>query len=146
MKVKLLSHVRLLATPRTVAYQASLSMGFSRQEHWSGLPFPSPGDLPNPGIEHGSPTLQADALPSEPPVIGKFLFTEPTPCSTSTCNVGDCRFPRVCCCQLLDFCDLMDRNFCVCAFSLHFMVACVCKDGYKSSFYSMCFFFSPMYC
>ena len=42
-------------------------MGFSRQEYWSGLPFPSPGDLPDPGIEPGSPTLQADALPSEPP-------------------------------------------------------------------------------
>ena len=49
------------------AYQASPSMGFSRQEYWSGLPFPSPGDLPDPGIEPGSPTLQADALPSEPP-------------------------------------------------------------------------------
>ena len=55
------------ATPRTVAYQASQSMGFSRQEYWSGLPFPSPGDLPNPGIEPGSLALQADALPSEPP-------------------------------------------------------------------------------
>ena len=42
-------------------------MGFSRQEYWSGLPFPSPGDLPNPGVEPGSPTLQADTLPSEPP-------------------------------------------------------------------------------
>ena len=42
-------------------------MGFSRQEYWSGLPFPSPGDLPDPGIEPGSPTLEADALPSEPP-------------------------------------------------------------------------------
>ena len=51
----------------TVAYQAPLSMGFSRQECWSGLPFPSPGDLPDPGIEPGSPTLQANALPSEPP-------------------------------------------------------------------------------
>ena len=50
-----------------VAYQAPLSIGFFRQEYWSGLPFPSPGDLPNPGIEPGSPTLQADALPSEPP-------------------------------------------------------------------------------
>ena len=50
-----------------VAYQAPLSMGFSRQEYWSGLPFPSPGDLPNPGIEPGSPALQTDALPSEPP-------------------------------------------------------------------------------
>ena len=50
----------------TVAHQAPLSMGFSRQECWSELPFPSPGDLPNPGIEPGSPILQADSLPSEP--------------------------------------------------------------------------------
>ena len=61
-KVKLLSHVRLFATPWTVAYQAPPSMGFSRQEYWSGLPFPSPGDLSNPGIEPGSPALQADAF------------------------------------------------------------------------------------
>ena len=67
VKVKSLSHVRLFATPWTVAYQAPLSMGFSRQEYWSGLPFPSPGDLPDPGIESRSPTLQADALTSEPP-------------------------------------------------------------------------------
>ena len=67
VKVKSLSHVRLFATPWTVAYQASPSMGFSRQECRSGLPFPSPGDLPNQGIEPGSPALQADALPSEPP-------------------------------------------------------------------------------
>ena len=65
--MKLLSCVRLVATPWTVAYQAPPSMGFSRQECWSGFPFPSPGDLPDPGIEPGSPTLQADALPSEPP-------------------------------------------------------------------------------
>ena len=64
--VKLLSHVRLFATPWTVTYQAPLSMGFYRQEYWSGLPFPSPGDLPNPGMEPRSPALQADALPSEP--------------------------------------------------------------------------------
>ena len=63
VKVKSLSRVRLFETPWTVAYQAPLSMGFSRQ----GLPFPFPGDPPNPGIEPGSPTLQADALPSEPP-------------------------------------------------------------------------------
>ena len=67
MKVKSLSHVRLSVTTWTVAYQASQSMGFSRQDYWIGLPFPSPGDLPDPGIEPGSPTLQADALPSEPP-------------------------------------------------------------------------------
>ena len=67
MKVKSLSCVRLLATPWTVAYRAPPPMGFSRQECWSGLPFPSPGDLPDPGVEPGSPALQADALPSEPP-------------------------------------------------------------------------------
>ena len=55
------------ATPWTIAHQAPPSMEFSRQEHWSGLPFPSPGDLPNPGIEPGSPALWADALLSEPP-------------------------------------------------------------------------------
>ena len=64
--VKSLSHVRLFATPWTVAYQASLSMEFSRQEYWSGFPFPSPWDLPNPGIKPGSPALEADALTSEP--------------------------------------------------------------------------------
>ena len=67
MKVKLFSHVQLFVTPWTVAHQAPLSMGFSRQEYWSGSPFPSPGDLPIPGIEPGSPALQADALTSEPP-------------------------------------------------------------------------------
>ena len=65
-EVKSLSRVWLFATPWTVAYQASPSLGFSRQESWSGLPFPSPGDLHNPGIKPGSPVLQADALPSEP--------------------------------------------------------------------------------
>ena len=57
VKVKSLSHVRLFVTPWAVAYQASQSMGFSRQEYWSGLPFPSPGDLTDPGIESGFPTL-----------------------------------------------------------------------------------------
>ena len=61
------------AIPWTEAHQVPLSMGFSRQEYWSGSPFPSPEDLPDPGIEHGSPTLQADSLPSEPP--GKPLRT-----------------------------------------------------------------------
>ena len=62
-----LSGVQLFATPWTVAYQAPLSMEFSRQEYWSGLSFPSPGDLPDPGIEPGSPALQADSSLSEPP-------------------------------------------------------------------------------
>ena len=66
VKVKSLSCVRLFATPWTVAHQASLSMEFSRQEYWSGLPFPSPGDLPDPEIEPRSPALQADTLTSEP--------------------------------------------------------------------------------
>ena len=66
-EVKSLNHVRLFATPWAVAYQAPLSMGFSRQQSWSGLPFPSPGHLPNPGIKPRSPALQTDALPSEPP-------------------------------------------------------------------------------
>ena len=56
-----LSHVQLFATPRTIAHQASLSEEFSRQEHCSGLPFPSPEDLPNPRIKPGFPTLQADS-------------------------------------------------------------------------------------
>ena len=64
--VKSLSHFQLFMTPWTVAYQAPLSMEFSRQEYWNGLPFPSPGDFPDPGIEPGSPAVQADALPSEP--------------------------------------------------------------------------------
>ena len=61
------SRVQLFVTPWTVAHQAPPSMEFSRQEYWSGLPFPSPGDLPHLGIEPGSPILWADALPSEPP-------------------------------------------------------------------------------
>ena len=69
VKVKSLIRVQLFATPWTVAYHAPLSMGFSRQEYWSGLPFPSPGDLPNTGIEPVSPALQTDALPSEPPNV-----------------------------------------------------------------------------
>ena len=66
-KVKSLSRVRLFATPWSAASQAPLSLGFSRQEYWSGLPLPSPGDLPTSEIELGSPTLQADALLSKPP-------------------------------------------------------------------------------
>ena len=65
--VKSLSHVRLFATPWTVAYQAPPSMGFSRQEYWNGLSFPSPGDLPDPGIEPRYPAFQADASTSQPP-------------------------------------------------------------------------------
>ena len=67
--MKSLSRAQLFATPQTAAHQAPQSMGFSRQEYWSGLPFPPPGDLPDPGIEPGSPALEADALTSEPPSV-----------------------------------------------------------------------------
>ena len=65
--MKLLRRVRLFVTLWTVAYHVPSSMGFSTQEYWSGLPFPSPRDLPNPGIEPGPPALQADTLSPEPP-------------------------------------------------------------------------------
>ena len=71
-EVKSLSRVQLFETPWTVAYQAPQSMEFSRQEYWSGLPFRPPGDLANPGIEPGSPALQADALPSEPQIMSIY--------------------------------------------------------------------------
>ena len=61
----MLSHVRLFVIPRTIAHQASLSLEFSRQEYWSGLPVPPPEELPNPGIEPWSPAWQADSLPFE---------------------------------------------------------------------------------
>ena len=70
-QVKSLSRVRLFATPWTRVCQSPPSMEFPRQEYWSGLLFPSPGDLPNPGIEPRSPTLQADALLTEPPAKPK---------------------------------------------------------------------------
>ena len=84
-EVKSLSCVRLFATPWTVAHQAPPSMGFSRQEYWSGLPFPSPGDLPDPGIEARSPALQADALTSEPP--GMPLHIHVSTWKKSICNL-----------------------------------------------------------
>ena len=72
--MKLLSRVRLFAIPWTVAYQARSSTEFSRQEYWSGLPFPSPGDLPDPGTEPRSPALQADAFPSELYIQGFLML------------------------------------------------------------------------
>ena len=68
------SRVRLFETLWTVAHQARWPMGFCRHEYWGGLPFPSPGDLPNPGIEPRSPALLAYALPSELPIIHKSGF------------------------------------------------------------------------
>jgi len=81
--VKSLSRVRLFSTPWTVAHQALPSMGFSRQEYWSGLPFPSPGDLPDPGIKPRSPALQADTLTSEPfSLTGHDKILSRVPCGS----------------------------------------------------------------
>ena len=77
---KLIQLCQLCATPWTVARQALLSMGFSRQESWTGLPFPSPEDLPNPGIELGSPALQADSLLTELQGRPKVIQSCPTLC------------------------------------------------------------------
>ena len=89
VNVKSLSRVQLFATPWTIAYLSPPSIGFSRQECWSGLPFSSPGDLPDPGIEPGSPALQANfALPSEPPgkPEGRLSVEE---LMLSNCGVGE---------------------------------------------------------
>ena len=77
MKVKLLSRVQLFETPWTVAHQAPPSMEFSRQEYWCGLPFPSPGDLPDPAIEPVSPALQMDSLPLSYWEAHVHLFVSP---------------------------------------------------------------------
>ena len=71
---KSLSCVWLFVTPWTVAHEFPLSMGFSRQEYWSGLPCPPPGNLPDPGIEPKSPALRTDSLPSEPPGKPSFFL------------------------------------------------------------------------
>ena len=95
LKVKSLSHIQLFVTPWTVAYQAPLSMGLSRQEYWSGLPFPSPGNLPNPGIEPRSPALRADALLSEPPGKPKTSLNS-LKLKTIVCVLSMCVDLRVC--------------------------------------------------
>ena len=84
----------LFVTPRTVAHQAPPSMGFSRQDYWSGLPFPSPGDLPDPGIEPGSPNFPADALTSEPPFISLVsAFVVQALHCVRLCDPMDCNTP-----------------------------------------------------
>ena len=72
--VQLLTHVQLFTTPRTIAHQAPLSVGFLRHEYWSGLPFPPPGDLPDPGIERRSPALAGRFFTTEPPGKPIFLY------------------------------------------------------------------------
>ena len=76
ISIGLLSRVRLFATARTVAHQAPLSKEFSRQEYWSGLPFPSPGDLPNPGTESRASALQADSLLTESPKCSTWMQSQ----------------------------------------------------------------------
>ena len=76
---KLQNPLRVFAIPLTVEYQAPLSMAFSRQDYWSGLPFSSPGDLPDPGIQPLSPVLWADFLPSEPPGKPTWFLEKSTP-------------------------------------------------------------------
>ena len=96
----LVSYIWLFVTLWIVAHQTPLSMGFSRQEYWSGLPFPSPGDLPNPGIEPRSPALQADSLPAQPP--GKPITAlcvwvcDVTQSCLTLCNPVDCSPPGSC--------------------------------------------------
>ena len=105
VKVKSLNRVRFLQPPWTIAYQAPPSMEFSRQEYWSGLPFPSPGDLPDPGIEPESPALQADALLSEPPGNPSLLGTL---CSPTASALGGRLRPR----ETSGFDVPVDRGFC----------------------------------
>ena len=111
LKVKSLSCVQLFATPWTVAYQAPQSMEFSRQEYWRGLPFPSPGDLPNPGIEARSPSLQADALPSEPP--GKALEKTHTKWQrSSTANLNNLlkKIKKEVHSEWFNLCDIIEKE------------------------------------
>ena len=77
-KAELCCHVWLIVTLWTIVHQAPLSMGFSRQEHWSGLPFPSPGDLSNPGIKHASPALAGEFFTAEPPGSPTQVRKKPT--------------------------------------------------------------------
>ena len=97
LRACMLSHVQLYATPRTVAHQAPLSMGFSRQEYWSGLPFPSPGDLPTSGTEPRSPvssTLQVNALPLSHRVSPKLVSVQFSSVQFSSSVVSDSLQPH----------------------------------------------------
>ena len=106
------SSFQLFATPWTVARQAPLSVGFSRQEHWIGFPFPSPGDLPSPGIKPRSPALQADSLSSEPPGNQKrHPRRKPSDCPSraGSCLPTALSTPQACCVLLLPFRVLLSR-------------------------------------
>ena len=105
-------------TPWTAAHQAPQSMEFSRQEYWSGLPFPSPGGLPNPGIEPGSPALEADALTSEPPGKPYQIYMISVYC------LPFCRLPfysvvsAFCCIKFLNFHEIQLVYFIFCCLYL----------------------------
>ena len=90
MCAQLLSHVRLFATPWTATCQASQSMGFPRQEYWSGLPFPPPRDLPDPGIKPMSPALAGEFFTAELPAAAAAKSLQS--CLT-LCNPMDCSLP-----------------------------------------------------
>ena len=113
-EVKSLSRVRLFATPRTVAHPIPPSMGFSRQEYWNGLPFPSPGDLPNPGIKPESPTFQADALTSEPPgkpsAAAKSLQSCPTLYDSRDGSPPDSSIPGILQARTLEWVAISSSN------------------------------------
>ena len=95
-----------------VAHQAPLSMVVSRQEYWSGLPFPSPGDLPNPGIKPGSPALQADSLPSEPPDMS--LPSRASLHSPHPTHLGHHRAPGWAPCIIYQFPTILHMIVCIC--------------------------------
>ena len=105
-------HVQLLEIPWTIAHQAPLSMGLSQQEYWSGLTFPSPGDLPNPGIKPASPALQADSFTAEPSgkpsecythqILPAYLLSVKCPISKSPTNDN----------HFYNFYNVFNVNFC----------------------------------
>ena len=115
MKVKVFPVMSDSATPWTVALQAPLSMRFSRQEYWSGLPFPPPGDLPNPEIKPGSPALQADSLLAEPP--GKLLcsFLKNSCAAPTQGTLLPDRITRLLSCGVINsvLCSLQEKEQCL---------------------------------
>ena len=127
-KYQSLSHVWLFATSWAVAQQAPLFMEFSRQEYWSGLPFASPGDLSNPGITPGSPKLQADSLPSEPPGKPSWHITGYKKSSSVELQSWSSFSHSVCQPHNLDIFAHLPTVFC----SLHQMSSHIWPQGWRS--------------
>ena len=140
MRAQSLSGVRLFATPWTVAHQVPLFMGFPRQERWNGLLFPSPEDLPNPGIEPSSPTLYADSFTDEPPkkhmcvcvclcVCVRVCLCVCVPVCVSFCVcvcLCLCVCVSVCMCVCLCVCVSLCVSGCVCVCLYGLVTVCVC--------------------